>query len=315
MLTVTLAKTATLVALTAATSASYACSVCIAHAFGAGIHAVGAQTLHHGTTVIGVSYLSFSKSQAGETIGSEEKHDQQEIALDILHSINDQWMLRANLPYEIRKLSMTGEDPVTTRGFGDFTLGTTYQFKPKPKDKILLAGTADLKLATGSNGLTDATGSRLEEHSQLGTGSTDFSLGLIATMEDPGRGLWFAGLRARWNGTNSTGYHYGDTLFYNVGYSRSLSKSSALIMEFNGRIAGKDKVGANHHEEEEAPAHGGSEVDENSGGHFGYLSLSYRQDIGKEFGLVATYQLPVIRQLNGTQSETGLLTIGFFRKM
>lgn len=309
-------RLAGLVGLALVTSATHACSVCIAHAFGAGIHAVGAQTLHHGTTVIGISYLSFSKSQAGEAIGTGEKHDQQEIALDILHSINDQWMLRANLPYEIRKLSMTGEDSVTTRGFGDFSIGTTFQVKPKANDKVLLAATADLKLATGSNGVTDASGSRLEEHSQLGTGSTDFSLGLIATMEDPGHGLWFAGLRGRWNGTNSTGYHYGDTLFYNVGYSRTLTKSSALVLEFNGRIAGKDRVGESHEEEEEeSPAHGGSGFDENSGGHFGYLSLSYRQDLGKEYGLVATYQLPVVRNLNGTQTETGLLSIGIFRKM
>lgn len=285
----------------ATTTVSQACSVCIAHAFGAAIHAVGSQTLHKGSTVIGVSYSAFSKSQAGEDPGSSESHHQSEIALDILHGLTDEWMLRGNIPYVFKSLEETGEEKVETKGLGDITLGATYQVKPKPNDKVLLAATFDLKLPTGKNNEIRA-GERLEEHSQIGTGSTDFSVGLLATMEDRGRGLWFAGLRGRWNGKNGDGYRYGNAVFYNVGYSRTLSPVSSLVFELNGRFAAKDRTGD-------------GDLDENSGGHFGYLSLSYRQHVGKEFGFVASYQIPVIRRLNGTQTETGLLNIGVFRRV
>lgn len=285
----------------ASTSFAQACSVCIAHAFGAAIHAVGSQTLHKGSTVVGISYSAFSKSQAGEDPGSRESHHQSEISLDVLHGLNDQWMLRANLPYVFKSLEETGEEKVETRGLGDITVGATYQVKPKPNDRVLLAATADLKLPTGKNSEA-REGERLEEHSQVGTGSTDFSLGLLATMEDRGRGLWFAGLRGRWNGKNGDGYRYGNALFYNVGYSRTLTPESSLVFELNGRFAGKDHTGD-------------GDVDENSGGHFGYLSLSYRRQVGREFGFVASYQIPVVRRLNGTQTETGLLHIGVFRKV
>ena len=295
-------KCALVLAALLATSATQACSVCIAHAFGAGIHAIGSQTLHKGATVVGISYTTFSKSQAGEDPGTTESHDQHEIGLDVLHSLNDQLMLRANVPYVVKQLSMTGEEDINMRGLGDITLGAKYQFKPRPADKVLLSASFDLKLPTGQNNLKDAVGDRLEEHSQLGTGSTDFSLGLVATMEDPGKGLWFAGLRGRWNGKNKEDYRYGNALFYNIGYSKTLDPGAAVIFELNGRFAGKDRTES-------------GEKDENSGGHFGYLSLSYRRDIGKELGFVAAYQIPVFRRLNGSQSESGLLTIGFFRKV
>lgn len=285
----------------AVASASQACSVCIAHALGAAIHAIGSQTLPKGTTIVGLSYTSFSKSQAGETVGTTESHHHTEMDIEVMHGLNDNTMIRLSMPYVYKSLAMTGDPTVLTQGLGDITLGATYQLKPKSTDKVLLAFTTDVKFATGANNLKDTLGDRLEEHSQLGTGSTDFALGVVGTSE-VGKGMAFAGLNYRMNGANSSGYRYGKTFFYNVGYSHPLDSNKSLVIELNGRVAAKDKM------EDGTP-------DENSGGHFGYLSLSYRQSFGHDMGFVGAYQIPVIRNLNGTQSESGLLTIGIFKKL
>lgn len=279
-----------------------ACSVCIAHAFGSAIHAVGSQTLHKGGTVIGVSFTSFFKDQNGEDAGTTEGHRQSEYDFHMHHGLNDQWMLRANVPFVYKRLTMTGEEAINTQGIGDITLGATYQVKPKMDDKVLLSAMFDLKLPTGANSIKSASGERLEEHSQIGTGSTDFSVGLVATSELKSGDLVFAGLSTRFNGKNREGYRYGNVVFYNLGYSHKTSDSGSFVLELNGRFAGKDRT------------EDGSK-DENSGGHFGYLSFSYRQSLAKDYGLVGTYQLPVFRSLNGSQRESGLLTLGVYKRL
>ena len=293
---------------------SQACSVCIAHAMGAAIHAIGSQTVPKGTTVIGISYSSFTKSQSEEVMMGknlrvrpladgnliEERHRQSQFDVEVIHGINENTVLRVSIPYIYKSLSMTGEETVRTHGLGDVSLGATYQLKPRPNDRFLIAFTADVKLATGSNSIKDRDGNRLEEHSQIGTGSTDISLGVMATTEVKS-GLAFAGFRVRSNGSNSNGYRYGNVAFYNLGYSHKLDKESSMVLELNGRVAGKDKTEGI--------------LDDNSGGHFGYLSLSYRRNLGPDFGFVGTYQVPVIRSLNGSQSETGMLSFGVFRKL
>ncbi|MBS1703997.1 MAG: transporter [Armatimonadetes bacterium] len=285
-----------------ATASASACSVCIAHAIGAGLQAIGAQVLEKNHMIVGISYESFSKSQDGGTLGTTEKHDQTQMSIDLLKGLNDQVMLRASIPYVYKRLSATGESPIDTQGLGDITLGATYQIKPKTNQKVLLGTTLDLKLPTGKNNLTDINGDRMDEHTQLGTGSTDLSFGLLATMEGGESNLWFAGLTSRWNGRNGTGYHYGNTVFYNVGMSHTLSADSSVVLEFNGRMAARDRM-------EDGT------LDGDSGGHFGYLSVSYRRALGQNTGLIASYQIPVVRQLNGSQTETGLLTIGVFTKV
>ena len=249
---------------------------------------------------MGISYSSFNKSQAGELPGTTEKHTQNQYSLDLMAGINDQVMLTATIPYVTKSLSVTGDSPINTRGIGDIDLGATYQFKAGVKDKVLFGTLVDVKLPTGRNALSDGSG-RMDEHTQLGTGSTDLSVGFLATTEDHQKNLWFAGLRGRWNGRNGTGYHYGNAAFYNVGVSKDLNSASSLVLELNGRLAAHDRTDT-------------GDLDPDSGGHFGYLSVSYRREMGPQTGLIASYQIPVIHRLNGTQSESGLLTFGIFTK-
>ena len=87
---------------------------------------------------------------------------------------------------------------------------------------------------------------------------------------------------------------------YSVGYSHELSEKTLAILELNGRIADKDKLADGTH-------------DNNSGGHLGYLSASYRRTLPPQLGLIATYQQPVLKQLHGTQNEKGLFTLSLTR--
>ena len=68
------------------------------------------------------------------------------------------------------------------------------------------------------------------------------------------------------------------------------------MLEFNGRIADKDRT------------QDGSD-DPSSGGHLGYLSLSYRHGLKGNMGIIATVQVPVWKQLNGTQDEKTLVSV------
>ncbi len=295
----TRASAVAIVSVGAATS--QACSVCIAHAIGAGLQAIGSQTLAKGKTIMGFSYRRFSKSNSGEMPGTIESHSQSELSLDVLHGLTNQWMLRASVPQVGKQLAMTGAPNTQTSGLGDISLGASYQIPTGLKDKVLFATSFDVKLPTGANNLKDMLGARLDEHNQVGTGSTDFTLGIVATIADHDDNLWFAGLRNRWNGANKTGYRYGEAFFYNVGVAHTLNSRSSVVLEFNGRKARADRTDL-------------GTFDENSGGQLTYLSLSFRHSLGQNTGVVASYQMPIIKRLNGAQSENGVFLIGIFRQ-
>jgi len=285
----------------AVSASSQACSVCIAHAIGAGLRALGAQSLHHGKTIIGFSYLNFAKSNVGDVAGTTEKHSQNEYTLEALHGLSDSWMVHVTAPYVMKSLLATGAAPVRTQGLGDITVGANYQLPTSFKNVPVFALSGDVKLPTGPNSLKDSTGTLLDAHSQIGTGSTDFAVGLLATQH-LGSDLAFGSLRYRINGANSSGYRYGQVGFYSFGVSHDLNPVSSLVLEINGRVAAKDRTdqGTN---------------DDDSGGHFAYLSASYRRNLAADTGLIASVQVPVIRHLNGTQSEGNLVSIGIFRRL
>lgn len=274
-----------------------ACSVCIAHALGAALHGLGAQTLMKGKVVVGLSYLSFSKSNASETPGVEEHERYRQTSIEGLYGLTDEVMLELSIPMVDKRIEADGEVEKAS-GLGDVMLGVTYQIKPTPKQKVLTALTFDVKLPTGSDNSRDSAGQLKDQHAQLGTGSTDLSLGALFTMEDASKahGLYYGALQGRINGKNGRGFHYGDVLLYSLGYSLPIQKESALAVELNGRIAGKDT-----NEE--------GRRDDNSGGNLTYLSLSFRQTLGNGFGLGLTYQLPVLKRLNGIQNEQPLISI------
>lgn len=290
-----------LVLASASLKSASACSLCIAHAWGGGIFGLGAQNLKPHTGIFGVSTLGFSKSNESETSGVFEKEDFRQTSLEFSYGLGPRTLLRASLPTVHKSLTVGSDPSETARGLGDFSVGGSFQLPPKLEQKFLTAFSFDLKLPTGKNNAKDETGARKEEHLQLGSGSTDVIVGVAVTSEARRSGyLWFGGLRQRVNGTNSAHFHYGNVTLYSAGYSHALSETAQAVLELNGRVADKDKLADGTH-------------DDNSGGHLGYLSASYRRTLGPQLGLIATYQQPVLKQLHGTQDEKGLFTLSLTR--
>jgi hypothetical protein len=276
---------------------AHACSVCIAHALGAALHGLGAQTLAHRSWVVGVNYTTFQKSNAGDDPGTFENEEFHQVSLEALYGLTDWFNLRVSVPFIDKTVKLTGMPDENASGLGDIVLGGIYQLKPRVKDRFLTAFTLDLKLPTGNNGRRDSIGDLKEQHLQVGSGSTDVIAGIQLTREGvhPGS-LWLANLRGRVNGTNGRGFHYGDVIFYDVGYVHPVGINGAAVVEFNGRIADKDK-------------NEDGSIDGNSGGHLGYVSLSFRQGFKQGLGVIASMQVPVWKQLNGTQEEKALYSV------
>jgi hypothetical protein len=278
------------------TCQAHACSVCIAHAIGAALGGIGAQTLPNGQLVVGLSYLTFSKSNGTGTPGERENEDYSQVSLDFSKGLTDRLMLRGSIPFVDKAMQVTGQPRETAHGLGDVSLGLLYQLPPDIKGKFLTAFNLDFKLPTGANNDRDAAGVLKEQHLQVGTGSTDVSAGVALTWEGKAPGeLWFAGLRGRVNSSNSRHYRFGNVLFYDLGYMHPVGSKGAVVVEFNGRFAEKDTM------------EDGSR-DDDSGGHLGYISLSYRHGLAHDFGLIVTYQQPIIKNLNGTQDEKPLFS-------
>jgi hypothetical protein len=275
---------------------SHACSVCIAHALGAAFRGLGAQTAEKGITIAGVSYTVTSQSQAGEEEGTVETHYHREIDFDFTHSLTKNWTLRANIPLVHNRIDGPDEFQATN-GLGDISVGGLYQFPVHENDKAVFAASLDVKFPTGENSARDADGTLFEEHAQPGTGTTDLLLGGFATWDIGAGNVAFAGVGGRFNGKNSRGQRFGPVFYYSVGRSFAIGRTSEVVVEWNGRIAGKDRTPD------------GTD-DPNSGGHVGYLSLSYRQEIKGNLGLIVAYQLPLIQGLNGSQTAGGLFSIG-----
>jgi hypothetical protein len=278
-----------------------ACSICFAHAFGAALQGIGAQTLERRHTVVGLSYSAFSKSNAGETPGSSEKEVHQEYLLSVLHGVSDQLMLGATVPYVDNTIHSSEGPDERASGLGDASVMAEYQLKPDTHSKFLTAFSLAVKLPTGNNNARESGGGFREQHLQTGTGSTDVTGGVSVTWEGAEhKGLWFADLQGRVNGSNSRGFHYGNAAFYGLGYSHTLDTSSALVLELNGKLVEKDRV------------EDGSK-DPNSGGHVLFGSASYRRAIGQGFGLILSYQQPLFQRLNGTQYEHGIFSVSVSR--
>ncbi len=283
----------TILAILGGVAASQACSVCIAHALGAALHGIGAQTLAKGTKVVSVGFLGFDKTN-GDGLGGTEHEYYRQASLDFLYGVTDETTLTLSVPYVFKNI-----DGADSTGLGDASIGFIHQLKPSTKAKFLVAINGAVKLPTGANNMKDGLGVLRDEHEQLGTGSTDVSLGVSLTAEGPQHSLLFGGLSGRRNGSNSRHFHYGDAWFYDLGMSHPLDPGSAIVLEVNGRITGKDSDAG--------------VLDDESGGHLMYLSLSYRRGLTKEMGIIATVQQPVISNLNGSQHEGAVLSVSLSR--
>lgn len=225
------------------------------------------------------------------------------------------------LPYEIlpNKLLFVGKIPYTEKrrkvedglsterltnsGFGDLSLNLKYLFyqKDAPRQSTRAVFLGGLKLPTGED---DKKG--LPPTLQDGSGSYDYSLGLVVSRFKRRTGI-SSDLVYTFK-TEANDFEFGDTLNYDLAlgyrlipavYETYPAKQLNLYLELNGTYARKDEAG-------------GQKVAD-SGGNTLFLSPGIQFIPWRTFLVEASFQIPVLQDLNGDQLETDYAVLAGFR--
>lgn len=205
--------------------------------------------------------------------------------------------LRLGIPWVYTRLEQTIEGrrtSSTASGLGDINLVGRYRFFKH--DAFLrttqLAMQASLKFPTGSTDAEDDAGERLSPSLQPGTGSFDAAVGLNFTQVIS-RWSLHSNVAYRFNTEGAQDFRFGDVLRYNLDLEyrwkpRRLGPEMITLVELNGRHA------------QRAERAGRTIAD--SGGNVVFLSpgMQYSAASGRWLAEAAV-QLPVVRELNGTQ--------------
>jgi hypothetical protein len=154
-----------------------------------------------------------------------------------------------------------------------------------------------VKTAWGKNDLA-AGGSRLDEHLQPGTGSTDWFGGLSGLYLLDHTSSLFASAQLRRTGTNGFHYRYGNTTLANFGYERKLGTIWDTAVELNYRDAGEDRIDA------------AGTLDPNTGGRLLYVTPRVIVDLGRGVVGRLAVQVPLYRGLHGNQRERAVANVG-----
>ncbi len=205
--------------------------------------------------------------------------------------------LRLGIPWVYTKLEQTIEGrrtSSTASGLGDIRLVGRYRFFKH--DAFLrttqLAAQTSLKFPTGATDAEDNAGERLSPPLQLGTGSFDASVGLNFTQVIS-RWSFHSNVAYRLHTEGAQDFRFGDVLRYNLDLEyrwkpRRLGPEIITLLELNGLHA------------QRAERAGKTIAD--SGGDVVFLSpgMQYSAASGRWLAEVAV-QIPVVRELNGTQ--------------
>jgi len=202
--------------------------------------------------------------------------------------------LLGRLPYAFKELTTNPDGQASSversHGLGDAELlamiGLAQTNGTYP---LTLGAVAGFNAPTGANDLEDAEGDRLDAHLQPGTGAWTGTGGLNLAISS-GSGSWEASAVGRVNGTNTHGYHYGNTLLYNAGFTSRSRNGVRLMLQINGRSAGMDRL-------EDGT------MGENTGGTVVYVAPGIRWLSSLGVGLEAAVQVPTIQALYGEQTE------------
>jgi hypothetical protein len=157
---------------------------------------------------------------------------------------------------------------------------------------------AGVKTPWGENDVK-RDGVRLDEHPQLGTGSTDWFAGLSGTHQLSRRSALFGSVQFRATGDNDSGYEYGNIFLANLAYEHKLAPRWDGVLDLNYRTSGRDVI-------DSSGAH-----DPNTGGSIAYLTPRILFDVGGGWVLRAAAQVPLGQGgLNGAQDEDPVWNLG-----
>ncbi|UCE42607.1 MAG: transporter [Candidatus Aminicenantes bacterium] len=215
------------------------------------------------------------------------------LMLDVRYSLSRNVTLRAVFSFarQYRDVGISSAAPVSTNGLGDSMLSIQYSpihYSPKNLTEVALGG--GIKFPVGHN---DARIIGIaSEDMQPGSGSWDTLIwGYASHLLLPGNGFEvFGGVSARFNGTNSRDYRFGNEVIASLG-SRLLTKNNLGIALYGRyRWADYDKRFNGN-----VP---------NTGGQWIYIVPSITINIQRDWGIKAEVELPVYRKLNGFRQFT-----------
>ncbi len=224
--------------------------------------------------------------------------------------VSENLVLIANIPYKKTRLNghlhvhadgvEAHPDKGEETGLGDISFLARYTFyRGHSLDMTnTIAGVWGVKLPTGkTDGKTEDGADFLDSHLQLGTGSTDFLVGLSFSHAH-GNGSLSANILAAITGDGESGntdHRFGNTLNYDLTgkyrvYPSAVSPAAAqffVALGLNGELMDRE-------------VEAGAEVN-GSGGHKLYLTPGIQAIIGQHLTVEATYHHPIYINVNGIQ--------------
>ncbi|MBI3994804.1 MAG: transporter [Nitrospirae bacterium] len=212
-------------------------------------------------------------------------------------------VLIAAMPYMDMDLKIKNGPTLSNSGWGDLRLLAEYNLYQKDAPRlttraILIGG---VKLSTAED---DKSG--LPPPMQLGTGSTDYTVGTAVSRIGHRLG-YYSDLKYTIK-NKGNGYEFGDTLNYDLAvgyrllpgiYESYPAKQLNLFLELNGLYAQKDRSN-------------GQKVHD-SGGHSLFLSPGIQFIPLKTALFEASVQIPIFQDLNGDQLKTDYTYLIGFR--
>jgi hypothetical protein len=283
-------------------------------AFGCSICRCGDPTFNAlGRTGISISGVKLAldwdqveKSQGPVAEGEFETLTERRTTLLLSYGFSDAVSVYARIPYSERDLTEheDGEvEEIHTSGLADPEVYGQARLWASPLEadvgvRASLFAVFGVKTDWGENDVS-RDGERLDEHPQLGTGSTDWFGGLSGSYQLSPRSALFASLQYRATGENDHGYEYGNVGLVNLAYERKLSSRWDGVLEANWRDAGRDVVDA-------SGVH-----DEDTGGAITYVTPRVLYDAGRGWVVRAAAQIPLSQSgLNGEQEEDTVWNLG-----
>ena len=218
------------------------------------------------------------------------------------YAITPMWTTRLIVPFVHKSMDFTTPEgsalDYSTGGVGDIIVDTKWVFlsKNRLRGTTRLGIEGGIKIPVGTTGATLPDGAVAPRSLQVGTGSWDFPLKALFTMNQGHVGL-LANLGYRFNTTHD-GFKAGNVFSYDLAAGlrfvpwvyRSLKDQSLVVyLELNGEVGARSEIGG-------VPS-------PDSGGHLVFLSPDLQWIPLPWLLFEGSVQFPIVQDLNGTQLE------------
>jgi hypothetical protein len=246
----------------------------------------------------GVETRLLSKNNGLDDIAGTESEREQRVAPFLLWTASPRFIVAVRQTYAFKRIADrpdgAAEDVSSSRGFGDGEVLARYRAidlgMGERGGRGYVALLAGVGAPTGRNHLTDATGTRLDEHLQTGIGAWSGTGGVDLAWPAPAV-LFETNASVRVNGTNAVGYRYGTAVLFDAGATTRHTGLWQFVVRVDGRVAQEDHI-----------ARDGT-LDPNSGGAILYASPGVRWFGATGLVFDVGVQAPIAQQLDGTQRE------------